>query len=102
TGDRLIHDLQVSLATLDGFDRTAHDDHFFSFTAALSSLELQDRLQELTLATRPATILGRLSPARWSRRRRAKALLVSLAEQPSEPRMQQLQAALRLECQLRP
>lgn len=99
---QIIHELEETAQALGRIDESLHDDRLFDTVAALAPGDLRIWLDTTTSATAQTSFFGRLSPARWQRRRRVRAFLAGHGEESTDERMAALRGALELETHLRP
>jgi hypothetical protein len=100
-GDSVIATLEKIGREAAAAEARSYDPLLIKRVAQLETSELENWLRVARKVTAPVALAGRLNPARWWRRRRARAFLHELGANPAEVRLATLRDALALESFLR-
>jgi hypothetical protein len=100
-GDSLIGTLEKVGREVVAVEGRGPDRLLLKRVARMESGKLEQWLPIMKKATATMSFAGRLSPARWLRKRRARAFLRELGDNPTEARMAALRDALAVELFLR-
>jgi primosomal replication protein N'' len=100
-GDAIIGTLDKVGQELASVERRGPDAGLLKRVTRMETGELEHWLPVMKKATAKVSAVGRLNPARWLRRRRARAFLRELGEEPTDARLAALRDAIAVEAFLR-
>jgi primosomal replication protein N'' len=100
-GDSIIGTLERIGRELAAAEGRGYDPLLLKSVAKLDTGELENWLRVVKQVTAPVSFAGRLSPARWWRKRRARVFLRKLGDDPTEARLMAMRDALSVESFLR-